>query len=292
MALSIDFESVLKSLDDDGYAIVPNIISPDEIVYCKGEYDIWKARIPNYDEFHDKCDPHGIHKYFGAGHTKFAWFIRTKPNVQNVFKRIWNTDELIVSYDGSCYIGKDLAKKDKCWTHMDQCPTSFERECIQGFVALTSNEERSLVVYKGSHKLYREHFEGKANTGGNFLKLDPDYLETIKDKKTVLKVPEGALVLWDSRVYHQNQYGKPLSEERLVQYVSFLPKSHPKNTPAIQKKRLKYLNERRTTSHWAAPIRVNALQPRHYGNERLKIDYGSFEKENLDEYMDEIMNII
>ena len=52
---------------------------------------------------------------------------------------------------------------------------------------------------------------------------------------------------------------------------------------------MKYLNERRTTCHWAAPIRVNALQPRHYGNERLKIDYGSFEKENLDEYMDEII---
>ena len=53
MSLSIDFESVLKSLDDDGYAIVPNIISPDVIGYCKTEYEIWKARIPNYDEFHD-----------------------------------------------------------------------------------------------------------------------------------------------------------------------------------------------------------------------------------------------
>ena len=159
-------------------------------------------------------------------------------------------------------------------------------------ITISSVTVESFYFYNGSHKLYREHFEGKANTGGNFLRLDLDYLETIKDRRTVLKVPAGALVLWDSRVYPQNQYGKPGSEERLVQYVSFLPKNHPKNTPAIQKKRLKYLNERRTTSHWAAPIRVNALQPRNYGNERLKIDYGAFEKENLDEYMDEIKKII
>ena len=35
-------------------------------------------------------------------------------------------------------------------------------------------------------------------------------------KKVVLNIPAGSLVLWDSRTFHQNQYGKPNSEERIV----------------------------------------------------------------------------
>ena len=50
------------------------------------------------------------------------------------------------------------------------------------------------------------------------------------DLRRVLHVPAGSLVIWDSRTFHQNQYGAPNSEERLVQYVCFLPKNHPKNT--------------------------------------------------------------
>ena len=47
----------------------------------------------------------------------------------------------------------------------------------------------------------------------------------------------------------QNQYGKPNSEERMIQYICMFPDNHPKNTKAMKKKRLKYFNERRTTSH-------------------------------------------
>ena len=48
-----------------------------------------------------------------------------------------------------------------------------------------------------------------------------------------LQVPAGALVIWESRVFHQNQYGTPESEERLVQYVCYLPRNHPKNTNSM-----------------------------------------------------------
>ena len=44
-----------------------------------------------------------------------------------------------------------------------------------------------------------------------------------------------------------------------------MPKDNIKNTPSIQK-RLKYLQDRRTTSHWCYPIKVNSLQGRTYGN--------------------------
>ena len=63
------------------------------------------------------------------------------------------------------------------------------------------------------------------------------------------------------------------SEERIVQYVSYLPKDGKKNSVSMHKKRLKYLEDQRTTSHWAYPIKVNGLQPRLYGNTDMKIDY-------------------
>ena len=37
----------------------------------------------------------------------------------------------------------------------------------------------------------------------------------------------------------------------------------------MQKKRRNYFNNRRTTSHWAYPIRVNGLQAQTYGNDEF-----------------------
>ena len=169
-----------------------------------------------------------------AGHQRHAWFIRTRPQVQDVFKKLWETDELIVSFDGSCYIPKALQKADNIWTHTDQAPAFKGLKCYQGLVTLTSNKERTLVVYEGSHLLHQPYFEERGqNHKNNWNLIETEYLEEIQDKKRVLNIPGGSLVLWDSRTFHQNQYGKPGSEERLVQYVCYFPKNHPKNTTAM-----------------------------------------------------------
>ncbi len=38
--------------------------------------------------------------WVSAGQSEFLWFTRGIPNVQQIFKRIWNTEDLITSYDG------------------------------------------------------------------------------------------------------------------------------------------------------------------------------------------------
>ena len=58
------------------------------------------------------------------------------------------------------------------------------------------------------------------------------------------------------------------------------------------RKRKKYFDTRRTTSHWPAPIHVNGLQPRNYGNESLKIDYSSLVEPELDDLREEIEKLI
>jgi len=108
----------------------------------------------------------------------------------------------------------------------------------------------------------------------------------------VLTVPAGSLVLWDSRTFHQNQYGKANSEERMVQYVCYLPRDNPKYTENVKKKREKYFNERRTTSHWPYPVTVNGVQPRTFGDESKKIDYSELTPPNLQDLEEEIKKLI
>ena len=290
----MDHGAIKSCLEERGYCVIPGILTSEDIDYCKTAHSEWVAGIPNHDKFHRTFDPHGIYKHHRAGHTRYAWHIRTRPRVQEVFKGLWKTDELVVSFDGSCYIPEECGGKDNIWTHTDQGGKTHELTCYQGFVSLTDNTNRTLVVYEGSHKLHKEYFEEQGITGTkNWIKIDHDYLEKIGDKKRVLEVPAGSLVLWDSRTFHQNQYGgKDCKEKRLVQYVSYLPKDAKGNSKAMTKKRLKYFKEQRTTSHWAYPISVNGLQPRTWGNTELEIDYEALPMTDLSDMEEAIMKII
>tara|TARA_B100001123_G_C15337008_1_gene1033248 strand:- start:382 stop:1377 length:996 start_codon:yes stop_codon:yes gene_type:complete len=331
----MDYELISKELEEKGYCVVPNILSESEIKYSKNEFKKWQSTIPDHDKMHDKIDPHGIYKYHRAGHTLHAWFIRTRPQVQAVFKHLWKTDDLVVSFDGCCYISKDNAVKDKIWTHTDQSPKYSKLTCYQGYVALTDNKERTFRVYEETHKIHEAYFkerlapltkemaklktklkdksnkdnpnEDKIKTlkekikvvdkaikkfNDNWQLIDHDILEELSKRKRVLDVKAGSLVLWDSRTFHQNQYGKSKSEERMVQYVCYLPKKNTLNTPGEQKKRLKYLKEQRTTSHWPYKIKVNGLQTRTWGDDSLLIDYDAFPMNDLSEFEEEIMKII
>ena len=282
-----------RELQTKGYCVIPDVLSSQEVGDAKQLFYKWQSTIPNHNKIHNQIDPHGIYKFHNVGHQEHAWAIRTNPKVVDVFKKIWNTDKLVVSFDGSCYISKDCNKQDNIWTHTDQAPNSKGLQCYQGFVALTSNRERTLVVYEESHLLHEQYFKERNITSSkNWQLISEEYLETISTKKKALEVPAGALVLWDSRTFHQNRYGLPGSEERIVQYVCYLPKVNKKNSKSQEAKRLKYFNELRTTSHWPYSIRVNSLQPQTYGNQDRKIDYSKLTKPNLERYMDKIMELI
>ena len=92
--------------------------------------------------------------------------------------------------------------------------------------------------------------------------------------------------------FHQNQYGVQDEGERLVQYVCYMPRDGDGNTDAQRDKRLKYFEDRRTTSHWPYPISVNGKQPQRYGNDDLLIDYSSLPGPDLNSLMDEIVKLI
>ena len=289
----INVEQHKKELLEKGYTIIPNVLNNEEITKATELFFKWKNTIKNIDKFNKTSNPHNIFKFHEVGHQEFAWFIRTRPQIINIFKKIWSTDDLVTSFDGCCYMPKSVNKKDKIWTHTDQASNNSKLTCYQSYVSLTNNSERSIIVYEYSHLYHEKYFKDRnLNNSKNWCLIDHDYLDKIKDNKKVLSVKAGDLVIWDSRTFHQNQYGKPDSEERLVQYVCYLPKNNPKNSKAMQKKREKYFLERRTTSHWPYPINVNGLQPQTYGDESKLIDYSNLTRPNLDDYIAIIKTLI
>jgi ectoine hydroxylase-related dioxygenase (phytanoyl-CoA dioxygenase family) len=281
---------IKHELEEKGYCIVEDVLNEEELEFAIQSFYTWLNANQKMKEAHNKTSPHGIFKFHKAGHTQHAWYIRTRPRVQEVFKTLWDTDELVVSYDGACWISKSVKKKDSIWTHTDQAPCKEGLRCYQGFVALTSNKKRTLVVYEGSHKLHQQYAKDRNLTSTkDWLLIEHDYLQEIQHLKRVLEVKAGSLVLWDSRTFHQNQYGTE-PEDRIVQYVSFLPKSG--RSKKMKEKRMKYFLEQRTTSHWAYPVKVNGLQPQTYGRNEFLIDYSEIENSKLDDMIDEIQKLI
>ena len=286
-------ETIKSELKTKGYVIIPGVLNNDEIDEYKNLHKLWRGTIKDHDKLHNSVDPHGIYKFWEVGQQRFAWKIRTNPKVQAIFKYLWNCEKLISSFDGSCYISKDTSKIDKLWAHTDQAPNRDGLECYQGLVALTNNKERTLVVYEKSHLMHHLHFKSKGiKSSKNWQLIDKETLDSMCSLKRVLNISAGALVLWDSRTFHQNQYGEPNSEERLVQYVCYLPDSHKKNTQSMKTKRLKYFYDRRTTSHWPTPISVNGLQPQTYGDKSKIIDYSKLVPPQLEDLQDTIMELL
>ena len=282
-------EAIRAALEKDGYCVVHNVLSPEELAIARDLFRGWVSQDP-------EVPAHGIRQFKYAGHTRHAWYLRTRAGPQRVFRDLWNTPDLVCSYDGCGYIPLECDRADTSWTHADQSPLLDKLACYQAFIALTHNKERTLVVYEGSHLRHKDYLMSLGRTQAqlkpHWQRTRPEDVVTWADRKRVLEVPAGAMPIWDSRTFHQGQYGKPVSEERMVQYISYLPRAADGYTPAVKAKRQRYFDQMRTTSHWAYPIKVNGLQPQTYGDRSKRIDYTAVPRPNLDGLEDLIAPLI
>lgn len=277
----------LKDLETNGYCVIKGVYEFGEGIHegdiLKEQILLWieKAKIP--------YATHGVLKHHEVGQQPFQWNTRCKPEVQEPFKQIFKTEELVCSFDGIGYVPKNGVRRDNFWMHTDQAPNSIGFKSVQGIVALTSNKINSFMCIPGSHLFHQKYFENRKITGPkasqNWYRLEnsQDY-ETHTGqtyRKVLVPLEAGDLLIFDSRLFHQNNQGG--SEERLVQYVTFSPRSGMKKTQS--EKRHKYFQDRRTTSHWPYPVRVNSLQPQHYGDLTKVIDYANLPKIDMRQFI-------
>ena len=198
-------ETIKHELEENGYCVVPNVYNSEEIEEYKSEFFNWYKNTENVEELHTIIHGNGIFKYFEIGHQRFAWTARTNSKIVNIFKGLWNSDELVTSFDGCCYYSSDFEGKHNYWTHTDQSSRKKGLHCYQSFLSLTNNRQRTLIVYKGSHLLHEHYFTTlNIDEPYDWSILDENYVSNLEDKKVYVNVKAGDLVLWDSRTFHQN----------------------------------------------------------------------------------------
>jgi hypothetical protein len=295
-------EWIRYELKKNGYVLVPNILTKEEITECKEDFFNLLAKNQHISELHPRIGVHGIFKHGPFAQSLMRSKIVTHEKVIGLFEGLYGTRNLVTSQDGCAYIAADAKANSKSvWTHVDQAPSSYEtvdeatmtekkeyengKKCVQGFVALTENKERTFRIYPRSHLETRKWFLRTGKTGTkNWHKLEREELAGKEYKD--LHVPAGAAVLWDSRSWHQST-NNAVGEERLVVYVCMLPRENPLNTAKQVEKRLKYFAEKRITSHWPYTVHVNGEQPQTYGDDTMVIDYEKIEYDELPEELKE-----
>jgi len=212
-------------LEEHGFVVVASVASSSSIEHSKDLFWRFLCSVPNTTLRRD--DPstwvgtnwlpselNGIISGFGFGQSDFMWHLRLLPRVKTSFASIWETDDLLVSFDGGNAFRPWQRNNDWItdggWYHVDQNyyrPKRQGRVCVQGLVTLTDANESTggLVVVPGSHKEHRSMCERIpiAKAVGDYVPIpltDP----VLAHGSRLICAKAGDLILWDSRTVHCN----------------------------------------------------------------------------------------
>lgn len=215
-------------------------------------------------------------QHYGIGHADSCWKIRTHPNILNVFSDIWETDDLVSSFDGVSYNIQSTVKKPtksqiKFKFHLDQNPKNSNFKSIQSWVTAYDIHEGygTLIVLEGSNNYHKDFYdEFNIDSKGDWFILEEHHVKWYISKgckMVAMKCPAGSMVLWDSRTVHCGLPPQTLQQvPRCIHYICMIPKN--RCSAAIIKKRIKAFETTRTTSHYPANPKLFPDLPRSYGN--------------------------
>ncbi|CAF1266991.1 unnamed protein product [Rotaria sp. Silwood1] len=273
-------------LNENGYVVISDVLNQDEInenkqllwkfienaskgAIKRDDPDTWSNQWPSFSS-------HGLIATFGIGQSDFLWSVRSHPQVKNVFARLWNTRQLLVSFDG-CGVFRDwrynpMWKTSGGWEHVDQNPKKKpDRCCIQGIVSLTDQNERSggLIVYPHTHLRFTELCDITENSN-DFVKV-PSNHSIMNHGQTLGKLVHcraGDLILWDSRLIHCNSPATAIEERcpnepvgllRIAAYVSMSPTTfvNGQTLDEFREKRKEMVQNNYTLTHWSTELVIN-----------------------------------
>lgn len=268
MGLYGDWRDQLRT---QGYAVVKQAIPHDKAVEYQQRAFEW---LKSFGTPLDLSDPSTwmaenlpVHSKlntfdnYSVVHEKFMWDARMEPGVLDAFSKIWNTDELLVSFDS---LNITLpGRKDKPprtpWPHVDQSPFKRGLHCVQGIINLShaGDEDGSLMVLPGSHAYTAEFFDTQIDRPSwpeidwrRFSEDEMRWFESKGLKPLKVHAEPGDLILWDSRTVHWG--GEPTANSKVIRtviYASYSPASFATESALNEKKRV--FHARGATTHWA-----------------------------------------
>ena len=183
--------------------------------------------------------------YSGWGHSNFMWSLRTDPRIYGIFEKLYETTELVCSFDGFSTFFDSKIQKSPSWLHVDQNPKTSMNSYQGAYNFLkVGDDDAGFIVVPESHKTYIPRVSHKRD----WIVVDQDtYLPQAKK----LLIPENCFVIWNSKLIHANQGMKKgiMGFNRLTSYITFLPKEF--RSEEIRGKREEAYRASETTSHWA-----------------------------------------
>ena len=152
----------------------------------------------------------GLFVGLGLGQSRLMWTARALPGVRRPFELIWATSELITSMDAITAmrpISHDPSwRTANGWFHCDQSGAKPGRHAVQGQLLLEDQGPASggFAILPRSHRVFEETMGRIPGGDGpdDFVPIpagDP-LLESCPP--TLLCVPAGDMILWDSRLAH------------------------------------------------------------------------------------------
>lgn len=101
--------------------------------------------------------------HYAGTHERFAWAVRQEPGVAAAFARVYDTPDLLVSFDAlnASFPNRADVAPNAPWPHQDQDPEKGGFRCLQGLVNLLPNgpADGGLIVCKGGHRVSEEYHE-------------------------------------------------------------------------------------------------------------------------------------
>jgi hypothetical protein len=300
----LNIDLFLKSFHENGYAVVPGILSPEKTEQTHQAMWEWMA---GFNSGIKRDDPktwtaenwppsiRGLIQHYGVGHAKFVWELREELAIRKIFARLHQLDEaketetnteLLVSFDGICLSKPDTTNVDpvrNSWAHMDQGPrTAGKFKMVQGLMTLTEAGpgKGGLIVYKGSSKLHGKffsHFPEMVKKIGNndWVKLDIIHRQWYFDRQCEelqIEAPLGSLILWDSRCVHwAARPTKGYDIPRAAIYLCYQARDDASVKELEKKQRV--CESRRMTSHWPVKSKLFATRMRDWGDKTLKVRF-------------------
>eukprot|EP00929_Paragymnodinium_shiwhaense_P057476 TRINITY_DN28775_c0_g1_i1.p1 TRINITY_DN28775_c0_g1~~TRINITY_DN28775_c0_g1_i1.p1 ORF type:complete len:340 (+),score=18.35 TRINITY_DN28775_c0_g1_i1:63-1022(+) len=268
--------AMLEHFNQFGYAVIGDVLDNAEVAHAKsllweflespatglgwqrGQPSTWTDEsLLTRPALHHAMSK-GLFNSRGAGQSDFLWYIRTHPKVRATFESVWDTTELLSSFDGFNVFRPwhhGFMKTEGGWFHVDQGRSRKGFQCAQGMVALTKQDATTggLIVVPKSHTAH-EQLSEQAQDDTDYIEVPQQMLAQWKQQPRLVTCREGDLILWDSRCVHCNapascMPSSPATELlRAVAYVCMTPRKLASEKDLRIRRDNYKLHV--TTSHW------------------------------------------
>ena len=269
----------IAHLEEEGFVVFANALSSTEatlaMTYLWDYLEELGTGIDRTDRttWGDDRWPTAVHggilPSYGIGHSHAQWYIRDIEGVKRSFAAVWDTDDLLTSFDGVTiwrpwtYNEAWRTNLGNSWLHIDQHPLGRPgKHCVQGLVNLipTSAATGGNVVVPKSHRLFEEipnlYAERLARIHPSidhfrFPNDDPQLAHT---QPIMAHMEAGDLLLWDSRTIHCSSPGieRPENDTDLLRAASLIcmmPRSKSNSETIAQRKTA--VTQLTSTTNWS-----------------------------------------